>query len=126
MDSMRQALIASKVVHIDSHLPSSEKNYNALNFAQVFHLATLGGAKVMGLDDKIGNFIVGKQFDALLIDLDIRDGQKPLLLDPKRETACSNFDVFDHDDYLTVFEKFIYLGDDRAISQVYVSGNRIL
>ena len=127
MDSMRQALIASKVVHIESHLPDGDQQYKAMNYAQVFHLATLGGAKVMALDDKIGNFVVGKEFDALVIDLEARNvGQKPLLLDEKQETACANLDIFDHDDHLAVFEKFIYLGDDRAITKVYVRGIQVV
>ncbi|KAJ7393716.1 hypothetical protein OS493_003375 [Desmophyllum pertusum] len=37
-----------------------------------FFLATLGGSQVLGLDDKIGNFEVGKYFDALVIDADAR------------------------------------------------------
>ena len=113
MDSMRQALIASKVIHIDSHLSHDEESFNALNFAQVFHLATLGGAKVMGLDDKIGNFVIGKEFDALVIDL------------CSDQKACSNLDIFPHDNHLTIFEKFIYLGDDRAIDKVFVRGTNI-
>ncbi|ELB2736559.1 amidohydrolase family protein [Vibrio alginolyticus] len=36
----------------------------------VLYLATLGGAKVLGLDDKIGSLEVGKQADIIIIDPD--------------------------------------------------------
>ena len=31
-------------------------------------MATIGGAKLLGLEDKVGKIEVGKEFDALLID----------------------------------------------------------
>lgn len=33
----------------------------------LFYLATMGGAEVVNLDKRIGNFVVGKEFDALLV-----------------------------------------------------------
>ena len=43
-----------------------------LSLETLFYLATLGGAEVCCLEDQIGNFQVGKEFDALLI----QTGQK--------------------------------------------------
>jgi cytosine/adenosine deaminase-related metal-dependent hydrolase len=31
-----------------------------LNVAEAFYLLTLGGARVLDIDDKVGNFLVGK------------------------------------------------------------------
>jgi guanine deaminase len=107
MDAMRQALIASKVIHIDSRSEENKEIFDALHYYHVFYLATLGGAKVMNLDQKLGNFEVGKEFDALVVDMD-------------------GIDLFDHDDEQTRFEKFIYLGDDRNIRQVYVKGKQVI
>lgn len=39
-----------------------------LSVETLFFLATLGGAEVCCLDKSIGNFTVGKEFDALLVD----------------------------------------------------------
>jgi cytosine/adenosine deaminase-related metal-dependent hydrolase len=47
---MRQTLTASKVTKINT-------GEEPLNFKEVFYLATLGGAKCMGLDKKIGNWV---------------------------------------------------------------------
>jgi guanine deaminase len=83
---------------------------NPVNLKQAFYLATLGNAKVLNFDKQIGNFEVGKCFDALLID-----------------TSAENGIITVHrDDRITdKFEKFIYTGDDRNISKVYVNGRLV-
>lgn len=64
---------------------------------------------MIGCENKLGNFLPGKEFDALVID-----------------PTCENspFDVFS-DSLLEIFEKFIYLGDDRNITQIFVKGREI-
>jgi guanine deaminase len=98
---MRQAIIASKVTNINSQ--GTEEVFGSLGYKQAFYMATLGGAKVMNLGDKVGNFVVGKEFDALVVDV-------------------TSIDMFTHDNSWSVFEKFIYLGDDRNIHKVFVAG----
>ncbi|ORX96401.1 guanine deaminase-like protein [Basidiobolus meristosporus CBS 931.73] len=105
-DAIRTSAIASQTVSFTEKRADGSA-YEHLKLAELLHLATLGGAKVMGLEDRIGNFVVGKQFDALLIDPSAPE---------------SNFHVYSHDDIYTTFEKFIYVGDDRNIRKVYVDG----
>ncbi|XP_071449379.1 guanine deaminase isoform X2 [Hetaerina americana] len=81
-----------------------------LNFQEVFYLATLGGAKALNMDDKIGNLEVGKEFDALVINLT----EKP-----------SDIDILMPLDTMKLVQKFIYLGDDRNVKKVYVSGQLV-
>ena len=50
---------------------------------------------VLGLGDKIGNFVVGKQFDALRINPCVDN---------------SPFDIFEKDTVNDVIQKFFYLG----------------
>ena len=50
---------------------------------------------VLGLDDKIGNFEVGKEFDALLINTCV---------------PGSPIDMFDKDTISDMVQKFIWLG----------------
>ena len=45
-----------------------------LALAEILYLATMGGAQVCSLQDKVGNFMVGKEFDALLIDPGVKVG----------------------------------------------------
>jgi guanine deaminase len=126
LDALRQALIASKCAlfrarereaankSVDKATSGSNgatpsAAYEPLSLAEVFHMATLGGAKVLGLDDVVGNFAVGKRFDALIVN-------------PRAEGGP--IDVFDEDTIEDVFNKFCLLGDDRNIEEVIVNGAR--
>ncbi|KAK3997032.1 hypothetical protein QBC44DRAFT_316063 [Cladorrhinum sp. PSN332] len=106
LDAMRQAMIAS---HAREKM--SEGKDKGLSIAEVFYLATLGGAEVCGLSEKIGSFEVGKEFDALVIGTVDNPGVMTM--------------VQDDDDLGTVFEKFIMTGDDRNILQVFVRGRLV-
>ncbi|MFK8080450.1 MAG: guanine deaminase [Granulosicoccus sp.] len=55
---------------VDARIQANERGQkNArINFLDAFYLATSGGAEV--LDSPTGTFVQGKQFDALLLDLD--------------------------------------------------------
>lgn len=62
LDSVRQAIIASKVKHMEN------ERHKPMTHEQGFYLATMGGSKTLGLDQQIGTITVGKYFDALIID----------------------------------------------------------
>ena len=79
----------------------------ALSLEECFYLATLGGAHVCGLGDKVGSFEVGKKFDALVIDTEVDGVMTP---------------VEEEDSRYVVWEKFLMTGDDRNIVKVYVNG----
>lgn len=105
LDAIRQCVTASTVV-----AASKPDSYKTLSYKDAFKLATLGGSEVLGLSDRIGNFEVGKDFDALFIDPDAED---------------TPFDCFECDTLEDVIQKFFYLGDDRNILQVYVAGRPV-
>ena len=75
---------------------------------KLFYLATLGAAKSLRLDDKIGNFAPGKEADFLILDVN----RLPLA---KRRWH-----------YATTWTEKLFalamLGDDRAIARTYVAG----
>ncbi|KAK8023822.1 Guanine deaminase [Apiospora rasikravindrae] len=107
LDAMRQAIVASNAREVQS-----KGQLKGLTIPEVFHLATLGGARVCGLTDKVGTLEVGKEFDALLINADpVRPGVMTM--------------VEDEDSLATVFEKFVMTGDDRNIEQVFVCGQLV-
>ncbi|TDG51951.1 hypothetical protein AWZ03_001621 [Drosophila navojoa] len=84
-----------------------DNDYQQLTYKQTFYLATLGGAKALALDHITGNFSVGKDFDALLVDVSVLEKpHRPLTVDE-------------------LLEKFIYTGDDRNIKAVYVAGKLV-
>ncbi|KAL2065317.1 hypothetical protein VTL71DRAFT_2986 [Oculimacula yallundae] len=105
LDNMRQAMIASNAREV-----MSAGKDNALSMEEVFYLATLGGAKVMCLEEEIGNFEVGKQFDACWINM--RSSSIATMYEEGDEVGKS-------------FEKFVMTGDDRNIMSVYVRGKRV-
>ncbi|XP_060817178.1 guanine deaminase isoform X1 [Bombus pascuorum] len=104
LDAMRLAL------QVSIHLSLMKDNYKALNYKDVFHMATLGGAAALAIDNQVGNFEVGKEFDALIVDTDVSDG---LLNNLQSSTLEERF------------QKFIYSGDDRNIIEVYISGCKV-
>ncbi|KAF4925824.1 Guanine deaminase [Colletotrichum viniferum] len=107
LDSIRQAVIASNAREV-----MSDGNDKALSLDEVFYLSTLGGARVCCLEDKIGSFAVGKEFDALWINCPLE--------------SFGVMTVREESDTLrTVFEKFLMTGDDRNIARVYVRGRLI-
>lgn len=78
---------------------------------RAFYLATLAGARILGLQDCVGNFSPGTEADFIVLDL----AATPLLA---RRSAQA----------LTLSEKLLLLlvlGDDRCVSSTYVLGERV-
>ena len=98
LDAIRSCMGVSKLFKDAVNVKS-----NPITLPEAFYMATMGGADVLGIQDRVGNFRVGKEFDALILDF------RPIDHEPTESL-------------IEVFEKFIYLGDDRNIDQVYVRG----
>ncbi|NWX88099.1 GUAD deaminase, partial [Nothoprocta pentlandii] len=115
LDAIRKTMMASNALLL------SKVNERGLTLGEAFRLATLGGSQVLGLEDVIGNFEVGKEFDALLINTKASD---------------SPFDLFSSDAFEVIkagvmiqqiVENNVVRGcDDRNISEVYVSGKQVV
>jgi guanine deaminase len=120
LDAMRQAVLASKVlgmtVETSGGPPTPPSNtttpplHRPFSVAEVFHLATLGGATCLRLDHVVGNFTPGKDLDMIVVHVDADE---------------SNVESHAHDTVEHLFEKFLFLGDDRNISHVFVRGRLI-
>ncbi|KAL0488444.1 guanine deaminase, partial [Acrasis kona] len=100
LNSMRTSVIASR-------LRSQFYRELPINYKTAFHLATMGGAKALCVDHKIGSFEVGKELDALRIR--VGDTADPV-------------PIFEGDSIEIMFEKFVNLGDDRNIICSIVKG----
>lgn len=77
---------------------------------KAFYLATLGGARALYLDHRIGNFEVGKEADFVVLDLDATE-----LLQCRMENA---------DSLEERLFALMMLGDDRCIQATHVMGKR--
>ncbi|KAL1499310.1 hypothetical protein AB1Y20_011518 [Prymnesium parvum] len=106
LNSCRTAVIASKV--------SASTAGADIDFKVAFWTATLGSAAALGLEQHLGNFAVGKQFDACVISraADVYDTFAPPSADP-REVLMADF------------ERYVNLGDDRNVQKVYVRGRLV-
>lgn len=108
LEIMRQAFVVSNARQM-----LTQGQEPALSLEEGFFLATLGGAQVCGLDDRVGNFAVGKEFDAL--EIHTMDLEYPGVMTPVEE----------EDSTFVIFEKFLMTGDDRNIAKVYVGGRSV-
>lgn len=78
---------------------------------EAFYLATLGGAKALGLDDIIGNFNIGKEADFVVL-----------------EPTATPLQQLRYDNSVTLMDKLFVmmtLGDDRSIYRTYVDGQLV-
>lgn len=124
-DAMRSALDVSH--HLEfakkqdikgtGQIKSSDLNYVPFTYKEMLYLATLGGAEALAIDDKVGNFSVGKEFDALLIDT---ASNSPIIQYNIPENITNK--KSEEEKLLELLQKFIYVGDDRNISKVFVKG----
>jgi guanine deaminase len=97
---LRTLAAAYQVAHLNGYVLSS---------LRAFYLATLAGAKALGLSDVIGNFAVGKEADFIVLDPEAT----PLIA--RRMASCQNLEE----------QLFVWmtLGEDRAIAATYIMGN---
>lgn len=79
-------------------------------FESLYH-ATIGGAKALHLDDKLGNFNVGKEADFVVLNL------KATALQALRQQRARNIED-------ALFALFT-MGDDRNIQATYIFGQKV-
>ncbi len=86
----------------------TQMSRNYLSPLRAFYLATLGGARALGLDGQIGNFAPGKEADFVVLD----PAATPLLARRSVRARSLAERLF----------PFMVFGDDRAIFQTVVMG----
>ncbi|RUS71139.1 hypothetical protein EGW08_021105 [Elysia chlorotica] len=62
LDALRRGVTAANIY---SFSPGFEPGEPLVTYRDLFRLATLGSAQVLGISDVVGNFEVGKQFDGI-------------------------------------------------------------
>ncbi|TGZ82138.1 guanine deaminase [Ascodesmis nigricans] len=112
LENVRQATLVSSLVALQDGSKGEEEK---LTFIEALWLATRGGAEVMGLEDKVGGFEVGKEFDAQLVGLGTVEGK----------VKDSAVDVFGWEDWEEKTAKWVYRGDERNTLKVWVAGREV-
>ena len=81
-----------------------------LHPAQLIWLATVGSARALRMDDRIGNIAPGMEADLVVLDL----ASTPAIAQREAEA----------DDLWEALFPTIMMGDDRAVTEVWISGRR--
>lgn len=95
LQTMKTAALLQKVHHLQAR---------ALTAPEVLEMATLGGARALGLDDEVGSLEVGKSADLVLLS--------------ERSPSLSNV----HDPY----QELVYCASVRDVDRVWVAGEPVL
>ncbi|KAK2759288.1 guanine deaminase [Colletotrichum kahawae] len=118
LEAARQAALVSR--HVAMGLEGEEKGRAKLTVEGVLYLGTRGGAKVVGLGERIGGFEVGKQWDAQLVELGVVDEEGEI-----EGGMDSNVDVFGWENWEERVAKWVFNGDDRNTAGVWVKGRLV-
>lgn len=86
---------------------------NSLSAFEALFLATLGGARALCLEDKLGNFNPGKEADFIVLD----PKATPLMA-----TRNQGFPAQSLEELASQVFGLIMLGDDRTVQAVYIAG----
>ncbi|OTB06236.1 hypothetical protein M426DRAFT_55409 [Hypoxylon sp. CI-4A] len=132
LDAARQAVLVSNHLAMPhSHLPLSERERAKLSVEEVLHLATRGGAEVVGLSDRVGGFEVGMEWDALLVGLRLVPDSDPETENEEEtevvevENEEGNVDIFGWESWEDRIAKWLFNGDDRNAKKVWVRGRLV-
>lgn len=126
LTAIQHASICSKMVALQAPQTAHTSVANGrfankqLSVASLLYLATLGGAKVCNLSQRIGSLKEGKSFDALIVSVRPEAGN-PAVWGEEEDFAG----VPDKECLARFLERFLFCGDDRNISKVFVQGRLI-
>lgn len=122
LEAVRQALLVSR--HLAMGMEDGvEKERTKLSVEEGLWLGTRGGAKVVGLENKVGAFEVGMEWDVQLIRLGmVKDDDQA----SKGKVVDSGpIDIFGWESWPERVEKWVFGGDDRNTKAVWVKGKLI-
>lgn len=116
LDAARQAVLVSR------HVAMGGEEGDKLSVEEVLHLATRGGARCVGLEGVVGGFEVGMQWDAQLVALGSvgEDGDGA-----GADGGDGNVDVFGWESWEEMVAKWLFNGDDRNTTKVWVKGRLV-
>ncbi|KAF2133343.1 guanine deaminase [Dothidotthia symphoricarpi CBS 119687] len=115
LENVRQCIWVSR------HLALQTSDAAKLSTEEALYLATRGGAAVVGLEDKVGAFEVGMEWDAQMISLGTANEEGC----PDGAFEDGPVDVFGWENWTEKVEKWVYSGDDRNTVAVWVRGRLV-
>lgn len=113
LDSARNACIVSRHV---GFLNGGNSRYN-LGVAEALWLGTMGGAKVVGMEGRLGGFEEGMLWDVQEIAMGA--------IQSDGEGDDNGVDVFGWESWEDRVAKWVWNGDDRCVQRVWVGGRMV-
>ncbi|EXJ85663.1 guanine deaminase [Capronia coronata CBS 617.96] len=113
LDAVRNACMVSRHV---GYVNGGDSRYN-LGVAEGLWLATVGGAKVVGMEGRLGGFEEGMLWDVQEIVL----GD----VDSRGEGDNTEVDIFGWETWENRVDKWVWNGDDRNVRRVWVGGRLV-
>ncbi|KAL7921681.1 hypothetical protein ACQKWADRAFT_294968 [Trichoderma austrokoningii] len=121
LEAARQAAMVSR--HVAMGIDDAAEGERAkLTVEEVLYLATRGGARCVGLENKIGGFEVGMDWDAQLVSLSQVSDDGGL---DEQDDGDGFVDVFGWESWGDRIAKWVYNGDDRNTKRVWVKGRLV-
>ncbi|KAM7218169.1 Metallo-dependent hydrolase [Rhypophila decipiens] len=106
---------------VSRHVAMGGDELAKLSVEEVLYLATRGGAEVVGLEDKVGAFEEGMEWDAQLVGLGALGENGEV----EGQEEDGNVDVFGWESWEEKVAKWVYNGDDRNTRAVWVKGRLV-
>jgi len=122
LSAIQHASFTSKVLTFGRPQPQESDSLSfagkTLPVATLLYLATLGGAEVCNLEQRVGSICAGKSFDALLVNVGPNARNPGIVLGDDSSASPSTR-------LAVMMEKFLFCGDDRNIAKAWVAGKCI-
>ncbi|KFY47718.1 hypothetical protein V495_01841 [Pseudogymnoascus sp. VKM F-4514 (FW-929)] len=118
LEAVRQSLLCSRNLAMGEAGDEAERR--KLSVEEALYLGTVGGAKVVGMEGKVGAFEVGMEWDAQLV------GMEGVGLEGGFEGADGGpVDIFGWESWENKLAKWVFNGDDRNTLAVWVQGRLV-
>ncbi|KAK5098995.1 hypothetical protein LTR70_000884 [Exophiala xenobiotica] len=115
LESVRQACLVSRQL---GYVNGGEKKWN-IGVTEGLWLATVGGAKCVGMEGRLGGFEEGMFWDVQEIKLDDIDSAE-------QGVGCRGpVDIFGWENWEERVDKWVWNGDDRNVKRVWVGGRLV-
>ena len=115
---------------------STAKDMKKLSVEECLYLATMGGAKCLGLEKTVGAFEVGMQFDAQFVQLDDADhdeggegeGERKGKVEERGRTTSKDqgpVELWGKETWGEKVAKWLFCGDDRNTKKLFLGGRLV-
>ncbi|KAK5957865.1 hypothetical protein OHC33_001054 [Knufia fluminis] len=118
LDSVRQTCLVSRQL---GYVNGGEKRWN-IGVTEGLWLATVGGARCVGMGGRLGGFEVGMLWDVQEVVLDEVDADGD---DGEGDDGKGQVDIFGWENWEERVDKWVWNGDDRNVRRVWVGGRLV-